>query len=309
MKEQLSRPKRRIRLPDRLTNSPVIQNQHEMRVTRNTTVRDYQLNHIKSINKKIDACKNNAVEVLIASGNNIVIKFSTATYEIFRRSLSLYMDKNQSYCAINETVEEKNGLIVEEVMKVMNRTMNGKNGKQHKYTINLYHTKCKILVNGKESRTLLDLHLPEIKNSFRCDQQTIDILNKEIEDSLCTLSSNLMEKHIRKSRDKNPDTLANQQDLSNGSDKDVHLSQLMPRFNDKNNQISLKPANKSIKNIEYELNEQTGVKVIVNSDPTKDKCQTDMTSGTCICPLCELSVSSSDQAIECSDYKLVALQL
>ena len=123
----------------------------------------------------------------IARGNNIILKLSTATYELVRTALPNFFHRYTNYSAITETVKEENDLIVEESMKIMNRTKDGRTGKSHKYTINMYHTVCKLLVNGREAHSIfLADHLSLLKQEINCNDNLIDALDKEIQDSLYT---------------------------------------------------------------------------------------------------------------------------
>ena len=53
------------------------------------------------------------------------------------------------------SVKDKNGLEVERIFKATK-------GKQSLYTINMYHTTCSCLVNGKQSKYFIDNDLKEI---------------------------------------------------------------------------------------------------------------------------------------------------
>ena len=53
------------------------------------------------------------------------------------------------------SVKDKNGLDIERIFKATK-------GKQSLYTINMYHTTCSCLVNGKQSKYFIDNDLKEI---------------------------------------------------------------------------------------------------------------------------------------------------
>jgi hypothetical protein len=61
----------------------------------------------------------------IAGGNNIILKLSTATYELVRTTLPNFPHRNINYSATTETVKDENDLIVEVHKKIMNRTKDG----------------------------------------------------------------------------------------------------------------------------------------------------------------------------------------
>ena len=176
-----TRPQR-IRTRPAYLNSPSIAKPLE----RNKT---YTLNKNSALNKKIDACQRELLTTKIAQGGNIVLDLSSSTYELVKNNIPKFYATNQDYTAVLTTSKDENNLIVEEIYRIKNRLKNGSIGKYNKYTINMYHTKSRMLVNGREATTtFLNTHLPQIRATINSNKELLDQLDKEIHDALTTMS-------------------------------------------------------------------------------------------------------------------------
>lgn len=79
-------------------------------------------------------------------------------------AIEMFYDNHLNYVASVTVSRNNTYLQIDETWRVTNRLKNGSAGKMHKFTINFYHTKCTMLVNGKESTsTFLDEHLPKMR--------------------------------------------------------------------------------------------------------------------------------------------------
>ena len=112
--------------------------------------RDYSLNANKAMKGKLKACETEYKVKATNRGGNQIIEFSAAMYELYRTSLVKHFEALQNTDLANMKVEyrditDKTGLCVESLIKVSVR-----DDLTPKYTINLYHTKSKVMVNGRE---------------------------------------------------------------------------------------------------------------------------------------------------------------
>jgi hypothetical protein len=102
--------------------------------------KDYVLNKNKTIQKKHDACSKPHIEATLKAGNNLVLEFSTAAYELAKQTLSAILDKSMLYYGLVRNSEESSGANVDTCIKVYNRKGDNTQGKNLKFVINLYHT-------------------------------------------------------------------------------------------------------------------------------------------------------------------------
>ena len=117
-------------------------------------VRDYELNCDSAMRKKAKAC---SVDYFVSGeekGGNYVFSFSTAMYEIYRDMLMEYFQgvENSPNAGMNikfKDISDKSGLTVESQIRVHQKTQNGSG--RLKYTINLYHTNNRLMVNGRQA--------------------------------------------------------------------------------------------------------------------------------------------------------------
>ena len=109
--------------------------------------RDYTLNMGKALKKKLSACD---LEYKVKSSNrggNQIFNFSAAMYELYRTNLVDHFEilhSNSTNMKIEyKDTTDKGNFCVESLIRVFD-----KHDATHMYTINLYHTKSKIMVNG-----------------------------------------------------------------------------------------------------------------------------------------------------------------
>ena len=100
----------------------------------------YYLNKNKTIQKKHDACSKPHIEATLKAGNNLVLEFSTAAYELAKQTLSVILDKSMLFYGLVRNSEESFGANVDTCIKVYNRKGDNTQGKNLKFVINLYHT-------------------------------------------------------------------------------------------------------------------------------------------------------------------------
>ena len=155
-----------------------------------TTVKDYTLNKIKSLDKKNAGCLKEHMKCEVKQGNNVVVELSTAAYELAKICLhELFQNPDFSYFAERKDSFELQGANVDTCYKIYNKKSDGSCGKMLKFVINLYHTTSSMLVNGSKT----EIFLTDIYNELcslmasRCKQ--LDIINLNIADILSTINN------------------------------------------------------------------------------------------------------------------------
>ena len=118
-----------------------------------THQRGYSLNWGKAWKKKLSACNTEFKVKSTFKGGNYVFEFSAAMYELYRSALVEHFESLQNAPESGLTIQfkdcsDKSGAIVESQLRVL-QTPSAK----LKYSINLYHTKSKMMVNGGEAFT------------------------------------------------------------------------------------------------------------------------------------------------------------
>lgn len=152
--------------------------------------RDYTLNMDKAIQKKIDAC---SLEFKVQSeqkGENFVFCFSTAMYELYRNALVEHFETMKNETQKNIKIEykdcsDKSGATVESQIRIFQ-----KNGKKLKFTINMYHTKSKVMVNGKEAHRFSQEHFSITTRVLQSED--VNKLDKHIRNKLLDDLNSLM---------------------------------------------------------------------------------------------------------------------
>ena len=89
-------------------------------------------------------------------GNNLVIEFSTAAYELSKVCVhELLNSKTFAYAKEKRDGLDLNEANVDTCYKIFNKNADGSCGKMLKFVINFYHTTSQILVNGNKTDTYL----------------------------------------------------------------------------------------------------------------------------------------------------------
>lgn len=119
----------------------------------NDTERDYTLNYEKAFQKKAVACKADYKVQAEVKHGNYIFSFSAGMYELYRDELREHYERlnDDSRSGVKVTFKDctdRSGSTVESQIRVFERIGNGCG--QQKYVMNLYHTKSRVMVNGKE---------------------------------------------------------------------------------------------------------------------------------------------------------------
>lgn len=146
-------------------------------VENETEFRGYELNRTKAIHKKLSATKIQMLTVT-ETGGGVKFAFSTGMYELFKLAADEYFmsDSMKTHCK-KITVSDKNNAVVETKYKV--------NVNTGQYTVNMYHTRCSCLVNGKRTSQSVTSDV----NDF------ISKVGKHLSEENCTIEQ--FNKHIR----------------------------------------------------------------------------------------------------------------
>ena len=130
-------------------------------VTRVLSTRDYTLNVNRALRNKINACKEVKVEYEL-TGGGITGSMDTATFELFRAACRVFytsFPEDQGYCEINDS-DDKNSISSVQTTYKTKRAI--ESGSTVGYTLNLYPTNNRLLMNGKDLDSFMDCHLPTI---------------------------------------------------------------------------------------------------------------------------------------------------
>ena len=125
-----------------------------------TTTRGYELNIDRTLKAKLDACKTVEVNYEIKRGG-ITGTLDTANFELLRAACTSFyksMRTEEGRCVINISEDKKRKAVVQQTYKFTRSCENDATG----YTLNLYPTRNSLLLNGKDTDTFIDAHLPAI---------------------------------------------------------------------------------------------------------------------------------------------------
>ena len=141
--------------------------------------RNYVLNVERALKKKAIVCQ---ADVKISheekEGNNHVFEMSAGIFEIYKLCALRFFDACNQNTRLRSSynirhIKDQTGSVVETQVRVYQRTKPP--SKNLKYTMNFYHTTCRILVNGKKATQYLTDHKEVVKSVLSYPQlSTLD---------------------------------------------------------------------------------------------------------------------------------------
>lgn len=125
--------------------------------------RDYSLNCNKTKQKHHAALNRPDGVVITQTGGGFTLQLNSVMFhQVKDKAIVFYTDDSSSYTCHHTTVKDNKGKTVETKFKICS-------GKSHIYTLNLYHTKCTALVNGRLSSVFIDKDLPKLLDTIESD--------------------------------------------------------------------------------------------------------------------------------------------
>ena len=160
-----------------------------------SSIRDYRLYKVKAMQKKKDSCGKDHMKCEIKQGQNLVIEFSTAAFELCKSCLTeILYDKDFEYSVEKKDGIDLQGATVDFCYKVYNTRADGTCGKKLKFVINYYTTTSQILVNGSK----VDLFLTDIYDKpcmvMTTKNRELDVININITETLNSLTTAIQPK-------------------------------------------------------------------------------------------------------------------
>ena len=149
---------------------------------------NYSLNENAACIKKISACdrENCVVE---RKSHSDSITFNTTSFEIFRKCFDQYYDTHKKKFKVHSTpVIAGNNLIVQDIVRVSDLL---KRNVPLIYTVNIYRTTSRLMVNGPHYRNFTDNDLPLITCLINQEDEDIRECNQILQKQLYACISDL----------------------------------------------------------------------------------------------------------------------
>ena len=165
---------------------------------------NYALNKKKAISKKLEAAQR-AYDVTIEDkSGTLVLAFSAAAYEVFKHKLVCFYQSLEGYVVIpivkHSIPTDNSTTVVEESYSVCDKLT-----KSQKFRINLFHTTCKVDVNGKQYDEFIRRHLPAVLEML-ASTTNLQLVNDKLRD--------LCERYLNKCQTSNTHTQGKQTSLA-----------------------------------------------------------------------------------------------
>ena len=154
----------------------------------------YHLSQPKALEKK---CRDTNRQLMTISNKykNTIVEFSTAAFQAVRPAIHRYFglgygNTKSPYTTSMTAKKDKGGHIEQEFIRVYSKGGNkddgGKKGDKKStfmYTVNLYITESKIMINGTRSKNFLDNEIPMLERFLQNHQENL----KQIDGNICSM--------------------------------------------------------------------------------------------------------------------------
>jgi len=184
----------------------------------------YTLDRTKALDNKRQICNNEHINYAMKPGKNFVVEYSTAAYELAKTVTAQILQSNdfkENFAIVEQIGQDQTNAIVDLVYKIYNRKQNGQTGNQLKFAINMYHTQCKMNVNGNRVDIFVNYIFDKIFEKTKLNVQNLDIVNSTIASQISPLlssSSIVVKKGIQNTNVENEVMqIRNEQDRLNNS--------------------------------------------------------------------------------------------
>ena len=151
---------------------------------------NYKLNENKAIHKKIGSC-DRVTHTFELHDSYFIGVFNTAAFELFRNDLMKYIKKCKQYVYQLSEMRELSGKVTQDTIYVKENSCSGTTDIRFDdlpkfYTITIYRTKDKIMVNGPGFRRFVDHDLPVMTGNIENVKDILSNANGQIKKSLLT---------------------------------------------------------------------------------------------------------------------------
>ena len=143
---------------------------------------NYALNEQMAVSKKIAACQRRDNYVVNNQYNCATVTFNTAAFEIFRENILQFFESSPDKFVTEVTVtRDQNEKITQDTIRVRDKM---KRNTPQIYTLNIYRTTSRIMVNGAHHAWFIDDVLPSITDILDKSGHLIQQANEVYERSL-----------------------------------------------------------------------------------------------------------------------------
>lgn len=150
---------------------------------------DYQLNRSNALKKKLDACSRPVVEIAMQRRNNLTIGLSTQAFEYTRYWLYHHMARDNAYVLSKPTYKLDTLKSVESFCYKVSQ----KDSKTFLFTVNVYNTTSRIMVNGSSLSVFISNVLPllqtELENSAAYIKQGDNYIKTKLKQAVSAYES------------------------------------------------------------------------------------------------------------------------
>lgn len=146
--------------------------------------RNYTVDKTKVLQKKRDSCNKEHMTACMKAGNNFVIEFSTAAYELGKqKTIEILKSNDSTYKYTLRKGVDNQGAYIDNCIKVYNKTSDGTQGKLLKF-INFYQTSSVANANGSRIDLFLSDIYPKLCDTMKKICKNLTAINDNIYASL-----------------------------------------------------------------------------------------------------------------------------
>jgi len=160
--------------------------------------KQFELNLDKTLAKKIEAAKRDVVVEYEFTNGGIVGTTDAATFELLKNAIVHYYGERSESTLSAHIIEDtdKRGMVVSKVIRVSKSNI-------YQYTLTLYFTKCRFLVNGKNVSIFVEQdmqNIHDVMNTVTLNGKAVDLktINSLLQQQLLKVQEHLRTNNIHR---------------------------------------------------------------------------------------------------------------
>ena len=178
----------RISQTNLLSNQNMASNENS---EQDAEIKQYSVNKLKSLTKKLDSCTKTDLDYELKPGNNLVLQFSTVAYELAKQTIVQKIDSMKTQYEVQvETSKDKQGARVGTRYKIGKKRKDSYQKLYMLYTVNCYDTQSSMLINGRNLEIFGTDLFQHIKDNIESNKAKIQSANQHTKDVISSALQN-----------------------------------------------------------------------------------------------------------------------
>ena len=299
MNEQAEQNSTSLRRSNRISQTNLLSTQNmasNENSEQDAEIKQYSVNKLKSLLKKLDSCTKTDLDYELKPGNNLVLQFSTVAYELAKQTIVQKTDSMKTQYEVQiEPSKDRQGARVGTRYKIGKKRKDSYQKQYMLYTVNCYDTQSSMLINGRNLDIFETDLFQHIKDNIESNKAQIQSANMHTKDVISSALQNF---------EQLPGAKENQTAITSSKHSETNSSTSSSKTLAKNGGTQHTSHLSQIKRVHNQadtMNSQETSMLPIEAGPNlhDDKKDSEGEEVTYLCPICHKS--SQTQSIACDN--------